>query len=282
MYYTFNKAVLLLGGIKMALSVIIGLVLAFVAIISAFVLDGGHIGALLEPTAALIVLGGTIGAVIVSTPAGDLKRIGGILGVVFKNKESNLGKLISYFKNLTILSRKEGLLTLEKEVPNAEAMDPFIAKGLAMAVDGTEPQKVKEIMENQIYLTFERHKSGINIFEAAGGFAPTMGIIGTVTGLVHILGNLDDPKELGPKIAVAFIATLYGIGTANLIWLPIANRLKALNKIENLEKELIMEAIISIQEGTSPNLLEEKLSGFLGNNKDDKNSKEGENEKVTK
>ncbi len=266
----------------MALSVIIGLLISFVGIILAFVLDGGNIGALLEPTAALIVLGGTIGAVIVSTPAGDLKRIGGILGVAFKNKESNLANLISYFKNLTILSRKEGLLTLEKEVPNAEAMDPFIAKGLAMAVDGTEPQKVKEIMENQIYLTYERHKSGITIFEAAGGFAPTMGIIGTVTGLVHILGNLDDPKELGPKIAVAFIATLYGIGTANLIWLPIANRLKALNKIENLEKELIMEAIISIQEGTSPNLLEEKLSGFLGNNKDNKNSKEGENEKVTK
>jgi chemotaxis protein MotA len=266
----------------MSLSVIIGLIIAFVAIISGFVLDGGHDGALLAPTAALIVIGGTTGAVVVSTPPEDLKRVGGILRVAFKKNERDLAELISYFKNLTIVSRKEGLLTLEKEVSNAETIDPFIAKGLAMAVDGTEPHKVREIMENQIYLTFERHKSGFAIFEAAGGFAPTMGIIGTVTGLVHVLGNLEDPSALGPKIAVAFIATLYGIGTANLIWLPIANRLKALNKKENFEKEMIMEAIISIQEGTNPNTLEEKLNGFLGNSKDDRSSREGVKEKVAK
>lgn len=266
----------------MSISVIAGLLLGFVSLILAFVLDGGHLVKLLAPTAAMIVFGGTIGAVIVSTPPGDLKRVGGILRVVFKKNEKDLAKLIEYFKNLTIISRKEGLLTLEKEVSNAEAIDPFIAKGLAMAVDGTEPQRVREIMENQIYLTFERHKSGIAMFDAAGGFAPTMGIIGTVMGLVHVLGNLEDPKALGPKIAVAFIATLYGVGSANLLWLPIANKLKALNKIENFEKEMIMEAVISIQEGTNPNILEEKLMSFLGNSKDNNGSKEGVNEKVAR
>lgn len=265
----------------MSLSVIIGLLLGFGALILSFVLEGGHIGALLAPTAAIIVFGGTIGAVVISTPPEDLKRVGGILRVVFKKNEKDLVKLIGYFKNLTIVSRKEGLLSLEKEVSAAEEIDPFIAKGLAMAVDGTEPQKVREIMENQIYLTFERHKSGIAMFDAAGGFAPTMGIIGTVMGLVHVLGNLEDPKTLGPKIAVAFIATLYGVGSANLLWLPIANKLKALNKIESFEKEMIMEAITSIQEGTNPNILEEKLGNFLGSSKNDKKSKEGANEKVT-
>jgi chemotaxis protein MotA len=259
----------------MSLSVVIGLLLGFGALILSFILEGGHIGALLAPTAAIIVFGGTIGAVVISTPPEDLKRVGGIFRVVFKKNEKDLAKLIEYFKGLTIISRKEGLLALEKEVENAETIDSFIAKGLAMAVDGTEPQRVREIMENQIYLTFERHKSGIAMFDAAGGFAPTMGIIGTVMGLVHVLGNLEDPKSLGPKIAVAFIATLYGVGTANLLWLPIANKLKALNKMENFEKEMIMEAVLSIQEGTSPNILEEKLISFLGNSKTNKKSLDG-------
>lgn len=257
----------------MSLSVIIGLIIGFASVIFAFVLEGGHLAALLAPTAALIVIGGTIGAVVVSTPSKDLKRVGGIFKVAFRKNEKDLTKLIEYFKNLTILTRKEGLLILEKEVENAEAIDPFVAKGLSMVVDGTDPQKVKEIMENQIYLTYERHKAGIGMFEAAGGFAPTMGIIGTVTGLVHVLGNLTDPESLGPKIAVAFLATLYGIGTANLIWIPLGNKLKAINKQENNEKEMIMQAILYIQEGTSPNVLEENLKSFLANNKDFKDSK---------
>lgn len=264
----------------MSLSVIIGLIIGFGSLILAFVFDGGSIVALLEPTAAMIVLGGTIGAVVISTPSEDLKRVGGIIKVAFKKNEKNLAELIEYFKNLTILSRKEGLLVLEKEIENAKEIDPFIAKGLSLVVDGTEPQKVKEIMENQIYLTFERHKSGITIFEAAGGFAPTMGIIGTVMGLVHVLGNLTEPDALGPKIAIAFIATLYGIGTANLLWLPIANKLKASNKQENFEKEMIMQAVLSLQEGTSPYVLEEKLISFIGNSKDSKNSNTAANEKV--
>lgn len=247
----------------MSISVVVGLLLGFLSLIVAFVFEGGHLESLLEPTAALIVLGGTIGAIVISTPPEDLKRLPGILRVVFKKNEKDFTKLISYFKELTIMCRKEGLLRLEQEVPNAAAVDPFIAKGLGMAVDGIEPQKVKEILENQIYLTFERHKAGIAIFEAAGGFAPTMGIIGTVMGLVHVLSNLDDPKSLGPKIAVAFIATLYGVGTANLLWLPIANKLKAVNKKENIEKQMIMEAVLSIQEGMNPNTLEEKLKTFL-------------------
>jgi chemotaxis protein MotA len=265
----------------MSVSVLVGLLVGFLSLIVAFVLEGGHVGSLLQPTAAMIVFGGTIGSIVISTPPEDLRRLPGILKVVFRKNEKDLMKLISYFKNLTVMSRKEGLLTLEKEVPNAAVIDPFIAKGLGMAVDGVEPQKVKEILENQIYLTFERHKAGIAIFDAAGGFAPTMGVIGTVMGLVHVLSNLDDPKSLGPKIAVAFIATLYGVGTANLMWLPIANKLKAVNKKENIEKEMIMEALLAIQEGMNPNTLEEKLKTFLGAGEiSQNNNSDGEDKRV--
>jgi chemotaxis protein MotA len=248
----------------LSISVIIGIIIGFVSLIVAFILEGGHVGALLEPTAAMIVFGGTIGAVIIATPMDDLKRIGGIFKTVFKKRRSvDTVYLINYFKDLAVKSRKEGLLSIEKDAAQAAEIDPFISKGLGLVVDGVDPQSIRGILENDIYLTFERHKGGIAIFEDAGGFAPTMGIIGTVMGLVHVLGNLEDPKSLGPKIAVAFIATLYGVGTANLLWLPIGKYLKSINKKESEEKQLMVEAILAIQEGLNPNLLEERLKSFL-------------------
>lgn len=251
----------------MSLSSIGSIILGFVSLIAAFVLEGGHIGSLLEPTAAIIVFGGTIGAVGLSSPIEDVKRIPGMFKVVFSEKKNSIPGLIDYFRDIAIKTRKNGLLSIESDIASDTSTDPFILKGLQMIVDGVEPSTVRGTLESSAYITFERHKAGAAIFDAAGGFAPTMGIIGTVMGLVHVLGNLEDPKSLGPKIAVAFIATLYGVASANLMWLPIGNRLKSLNKKEMIERELIIEAIVGIQEGTNPNILVEKMRSFVDSKK---------------
>jgi chemotaxis protein MotA len=241
---------------------IVFIVLSFVALIGAYILDGGHISGLLSPTAALIVIGGTICATAVTIPLPALKNVGKLFGVAMRNRDKDLTKLIQYFSELSIKARKEGLLALETDM-NAEEVDPFIRKGVSLAVDGTNPELIKSIMETQIEQITERHHAQSKIFEAAGGYAPTMGILGTVMGLVHVLSNLDDPASLGEKIAVAFLATMYGIGTANILWLPIGGKLKAMNDIEVREKLMIMEAVLSITSGDNPQVMVQKLKVFL-------------------
>jgi chemotaxis protein MotA len=243
--------------------VLIGLILGLGAMIGSFLLEGGHFMALMEPTAAMIVFGGTIATIVISFPVEDLKRLPKIFKVLFSSKKSNTVTLISYFKDLSFKTRKNGLLSIESEISADASMDPFVKKGLQMVVDGVEGQAVRSILELQAEMTYERHAEGYSMFEAAGGYAPTMGIIGTVMGLVHVLGNLDDPSSLGPKIAVAFIATLYGVGSANIMWLPMGAKLKAINNQEMKERTLIVEAILFIQEGVNPNTIAEKLKSFL-------------------
>jgi chemotaxis protein MotA len=251
-----------------------GLVVAFVSLISGFLMEGGVISALFQLSAALIVFGGTIGAVIVSFPGDVLKKFFKVIRIAFQKRENNIVRNIIYFKNISTKTRKEGLLSIETEVQESN-IDPFIKQGLQLVVDGIEQSTIESIMETKLEQIVERHEDGMEIFSAAGGYAPTMGIIGTVMGLVQVVANLNDPSELGPKIASAFMATLYGISTANLIWLPIANKLKILNKQEVIEKQMIIEAILLIQQGVNPNTLVSKLEGFLedGNEnllKDDK------------
>jgi len=247
------------------MSGIIAIVLGFASLILAFIMEGGHLMALLKPTAAIIVFGGTIAAVMLSFPIGTVKRIGKVIKVAFTAKDKDLSQLILYFKDLAFKTRKNGLLSLEGEISADDKLDPFIKKGLQMIVDGVEPQSVREILELEADMTSERHKAGAAMFDSAGGFAPTMGIIGTVMGLVHVLGGLasSSPDQLGESIATAFIATLYGVGTANLLYLPLGARLKNIDKQEQTEKNLIIEAILFIQEGVNPNTLAEKLKGFL-------------------
>lgn len=246
----------------MNISTIGSLIFAFAMLIGAFVGEGGQLKGLLEPTAAMIVLGGTIGAVGVSFPMKDIKRLGAGVGKAFKGKEKDLSELIIFFKNLSTKARKNGLLSIESEI-NVEGIDPFIQKGLQLVVDGVDPQTISGILEMESDATDERHHNVISILEAAGGFSPTMGVLGTVMGLVHVLGNLSDPSSLGPKIAVAFVATLYGVGFANIVYLPLANKLKILNAYEGAERALIVEAVLLIQTGTNPNTLAEKLKGML-------------------
>lgn len=246
----------------MDLGIIIMLVVGFGTLILGFLGEGGHLTALGAWTAAVIVFGGTAGAVGVAFPMSLLKNMGKILKVAIAGRHSNLKEIILLFKELSVKTRKNGLLSLESEL-NGEDMDPFVKKGLQMVVDGLEPATIRDVLETRLANLEHRHKEGAEIFESAGAFAPTLGIVGTVMGLVHVLGNLSEPDTLGPKIAAGFIATLYGVASANLIFLPIASRLKALNKEEILEKEMMIEAILLIQEGANPNTLVSKLEGFL-------------------
>jgi len=241
---------------------ILGLVVAFGSIIIGYLLAHGSILALLKITSGLIVIGGTLGAVGISFPSKTLIKMPKIIGLAFKKKDFFLEQHISYFKEVSLKTRRDGLLSLESELTGAD-LDPFIKKGLQMVVDGIEPASVKSILNTKLDNLSSRHGDCIEMFSAAGGYAPTMGIVGTVTSLIIVLANLNDPSAMGGEIASAFVATLYGLGTANLFWLPIASKLKEINKAEIIEKEMIIEAVLLIQEGVNPNTLVSKLVGYL-------------------
>ena len=245
----------------MDIMTILGLVVAFGSIILGYLLAHGSLLALLKLTSGLIVIGGTLGATAVSFPSKTLKKMPKVIGLAFKKKEFNLEQHISYFKEISLKTRRDGLLSLEAEL--SADLDPFTRKGLQMVVDGIEPSSVKNILNTKLENLISRHDDCIEMFSAAGGYAPTMGIVGTVTSLVIVLANLNDPSSMGGEIASAFVATLYGLGTANLFWLPIASKLKEINKAEIIEKEMIIEAVLLIQEGVNPNTLVSKLVGYL-------------------
>jgi len=243
------------------LTSLVGLAIAVVSLVAAFILDGGHIMALLKPTAALIVFGGTIGATIVSFSFNELAAVPRLFKVILFQKLPDEVALIEQIVGLADKVRREGLLYLENQLP--QIGDAFMRKGIQLVVDGTDPELVRRIMETEMYAIQERHHSSASIFEAAGGYAPTMGILGTVMGLVHVLSNLESPETLGPSIALAFIATLYGVGSANVFWLPIADKLKNMSKKEIMLREMMLEGIMSIQAGYNPILIRERLTAFL-------------------
>lgn len=245
----------------MEITTIAGILIALVSLVAAFIMEGGHILALVKPTAALIVFGGTIGATVVSFSLSEIKSVPKLLKIIVFQKLPDEVALIEQIVGLADKVRREGLLYLENQLPQVE--DIFMRKGIQLVVDGTDPELVRQIMETEMYAIQERHHSGASIFDAAGGYAPTMGILGTVMGLVHVLSNLESPETLGPSIALAFIATLYGVGSANILWLPIAEKLKNLSKKEVLLKELMLEGIMSIQAGYNPILIRERLTAFL-------------------
>jgi len=253
---------------------LISLIFSFVALIGAFVLEGGVLGALLEPTAALIVFGGTIGVVCTSFPAKRLAKVPKLITLVFIKKKENREELMEYFLKLSGIVRKEGLLSLEQEVSNNSYHDDFLTSGLQLVVDATDAENLRHALETRISSMEERHSKGIAIFEAAGGYSPTMGVIGTVMGLVHVLGDLSEPDKLGGKIAVAFIATLYGVGSANLLWLPIASKLKELDSDEVVTKYMMLEGILMLQNGSNPALIKEHLKGYLENAKKEETASE--------
>ncbi len=240
---------------------IIGLVIACGSIVAALWMDGGHLSSLWSGSAFLLVNGGTIGATAISFPLEELKQIPKLLGKAFTGSKVDGTKSIDTIVALVEKARREGLLTLQNET--AKIDDAFLVRGIELVVDGTDPHAVRSILETDISFMEKRHKAGAGILEAAGGYAPTIGIIGTVMGLVHVLGNLSKPDTLGPAIAVAFLATFYGIATANLIWLPLAGKLKARSADEVLMREMVLEGVLSLQAGESPRIVREKLEVFL-------------------
>ncbi|WP_027719439.1 flagellar motor protein [Desulfovirgula thermocuniculi] len=240
---------------------IFGFFIGVISLVLGFTLEGGEVGALIQLTAALIVFGGTIGATIFSFPFQDLKQLPKLLRVGLFRTIPEPQETIELIVSLANEARREGLLYLENRL--AEIDDPFLRKGVQLVVDGTDPELVKSILEAEIYAIEERHQVGKSIFEAAGGYAPTMGIIGTVMGLVHVLSSIDTPEKLGPAIAMAFIATLYGVSSANLFWLPIASKLSNLSKKELVLRQLMLEGIVSLQAGYNPILIRERLTAFL-------------------
>jgi chemotaxis protein MotA len=242
----------------------IGLIVALIAILGAAVVEAGSISilfALINLPSAMIVFGGTLGTIIIAFPLERVTQLGKVLGVAFRQVSSSERELVSLFVRLAERARREGLLALEGEA--REIADHSLQKGLLLVVDGTDPELVREIMESDVAAMSERHEARYAIFEAAGGFAPTMGIIGTVMGLVNVLSHLDKPDELGKSIATAFIATLYGVLSANVFWLPVGQRLKQRNKEEVAQRQLAVEGVLAVQAGDNPRVVREKLESFL-------------------
>lgn len=250
----------------MDIATLLGLLIAVGAIMLSGVLEGGaeglaSLGRLINGPAAMIVFGGTIGATMVCFRLGDFLNLGKYLSVAIKENKMDLPELIREMVRYAEMARKEGLLTLEEMISNIH--NDFLRKGIQLIVDGTDPGLVKEILEIEISYMEERHHTAALVFQSAGGFAPTMGIIGTVMGLVNVLANLSDTSRLGPAISSAFIATFYGIFSANVFWLPIANKLKVGSKEEAAARQIIIEGILSIQAGEHPRVIGEKLTSFL-------------------
>ena len=240
---------------------LIGVVMAFVAIIGGNYLEGGHINALVNGPAALIVFGGTFGAALLQTPVSHFKRAMQIVSWVMFPPQVNMLDAINRVIGWSMTARKDGLLGLES-VAEAE-MDLYAQKGLQLLVDGMESEGIRSILEVDLYTQEDRDLQAAKFYECMGGYAPTIGIIGAVMGLIHVMGNLADPSQLGSGIAVAFVATIYGIGSANLLFLPTASKLKVSVMRQSRYRELLLEGILSIAEGENPRSIELKLQGFM-------------------
>jgi chemotaxis protein MotA len=240
---------------------IIGLVLGIVAVFVAMILEGGNPAAFLLPSPLVLVIFGTLGVVMASTGLKASLRIPSLYIKAMTGKPPSRPDAIKALVKMAERARREGLLALEEEAQAVE--DPFLARGLRLVVDGTDPELVKDILDLDVESMAGRHHENAALFTHASGFAPTIGIIGTVMGLVHVLENLSNPASLGPAIAAAFIATFFGVASANLIYLPVANKLKELSTHEADARTMMIEGILSIQAGDNPRIVEEKLKTFL-------------------
>lgn len=238
-----------------------GILAALAALIGGFLWEGGHWEGLVEKTALLIVFGGTFAAVAISFPASRLRQIPESLKTAFRPAALETTTRIDELVELATIARREGVLSLEDKL--VDHPDPFIQSGLQIVVDGTDHELSRQILEFEIDAIEQRMENQAKVFESAGGYAPTMGIIGTVMGLIHVLSNLADPGSLGPAIAVAFTATLYGVASANILYLPIASKIR-IRAAETVQfTEMMLEGILAIQAGENPALIRKKLTAFM-------------------
>lgn len=240
---------------------LIGLVLGVAAIVVGQVLEGGHVASLLQPTAFLIVFGGTLGAVMLQSPLRVFVDGMRMTSWVFVPPPDRREDLIAYATQWSTTARRDGLLSLESRIE--EQTDPFLRRGLQFLVDGVEPERLRELMSVEIDAAEAQMKQGARIWEAAGGYSPTIGILGAVLGLIHVMENLSDPSRLGAGIAVAFVATIYGVGFANLMFLPISKKLLAHVGRVTAEREMLVDALVAIANGENPRIVESRMRGYL-------------------
>ncbi|WP_188151639.1 flagellar motor protein [Teredinibacter waterburyi] len=240
---------------------VVGVILGFTALLGGNLLEGGSWAALANGPAALIVFGGTIGAAILQTPMRGLRRALSLFKWIFlpprQQFKQGIGRVVSWAHS----ARRDGLLGLENIADKEK--DKFSKKGLQLLVDGSEPEVIRHVMETDLIVAEQRDHDAVQFYESMGGYAPTIGIIGAVMGLIHVMRHLADPAELGPGIAIAFVATIYGVAFANLFLLPVANKLKACIREQSQFRELLIEGIIAIADGENPKAIEMKLSGYL-------------------
>jgi chemotaxis protein MotA len=235
--------------------------MAFASLAVSVLMEGGSLRSLVNMSAALIVFGGSLGATLVAMPLGSVLRLPSVLKHALFAPQLNPGAVIELMGSLARVARREGVLALEGEMLNIQ--DAFIRRGVQLVVDGTDTEVTQGILETEIAAQSERHELGRTFFTTIGGLTPTLGVTGTVMGLVHMLGQLNDPGSMGPAIAAAFLATLYGVASANLIFLPIAGKLKLRSQQEKQMREMIALGIEGLQTGDSPLVLMERLKAYL-------------------
>ena len=242
----------------MDITTILGFVIGFGGILAGYIEEGGTLPALWGPAAFLIVFVGGAGAMLITFPLSELKKAFSVVNMVFTQKKYNEIDIINELANLSEKARKDGLLSLEQDAQTNQ--NDLVRKGLALVVDGIETEVIKDILARETELQENIYESGAKLFEAMGGTWPAMGVCGTVMGMISILRDLSDPLALGPKISSAFIATMYGVAFANVVFLPFAGKIKAKAARETMISELIIEGLLSIQAGENPRIIKEKLN----------------------
>lgn len=240
---------------------IIGVIIGIAALIGGNFLEGGTLATLANGPAALIVFGGTLGAAILHTPGEGIRRALQILSWVVRPPKKQISNGIKTVVNWSKAARKDGLLGLENIAEREK--DLFCKKGLQLLVDGADPEVIRHVLETDMLVAEQRDLDAAQFYESMGGYAPTVGIIGAVMGLIHVMQHLSDPSQLGPGIAIAFVATIYGVAFANFLLLPIANKLRSCVKEQSFYRELTIEGICAISDGENPKTIEMKLSGYL-------------------
>ena len=245
----------------MDIATLAGIVGVFIAIIASMIMEGSSPLAILSPPAIILVFVGTIGCAVAGGLITDATAMIGHVKKALLGKPPNGQDVIGVVVGMADRARREGLLALEEMARDVE--DPFLRKGIELTVDGTDPGEIREVLEAEIATKRASDKVGAKFFADMGGYGPTLGIIGTVIGLIHVLENLSEPEKLGHLIAGAFVATLWGILSANAMWLPMANKLKRLSELEAAHMELLVEGVLAVQSGTNPRLVEQKLRSIL-------------------
>jgi len=231
------------------------------AVFGGALIEGLHLSDILQPTAAIIVFGGTFGAMLVSFPPQDIRKAVSLIPLIYQKVDLDVRPVIEEIVRIATVARKEGVLAIEGQ--REAILNPLFRKTIKYVIDGFEPNTVREIIDTEIALSLEEEETAGKVFEGAGGYSPTIGIIGAVLGLIHVMKSLDDPSKIGGGIAVAFVATVYGVGAANLILIPWGTKLKRKAAQRAIQKEVVKIGVIGIQEGLNPHFLQEKLEVFV-------------------